>query len=280
MTLAPRSAGLRSRERNENLRTTPDERSGGSPERRRGDFRPVPPARVPEPDIAPFGAMVEADIRTLGHEAIASPNGCRFPSLPAQCTKHRSFPITAAGQLRIRTGFPHGLSAMTQMLCWAPSTDTRYALANERSTPVAKPGIGPDRAPGRAPDRHVATLCAAARMGRSIARCLLPACFSPRLKRDFQFVADNAGRRVHTRHRSWKHDADACRRAAPLKRRDEHRASKLRQAPSNRALPNPIRSNLARCNRIRQGGDRFAIAAIAWQRAAADARMHNGKSFT
>jgi hypothetical protein len=106
----PHSAGLRSRERNKEPAVNARRKRCRSPDWRRDDFRPTLPRGSSSQTSRLPAQRSRAGIRTLGHEACASPTGSRFPSQMAQCVWRRSLPITAAGQLRIFTGFPHGLS--------------------------------------------------------------------------------------------------------------------------------------------------------------------------
>jgi hypothetical protein len=123
----PCAIGLRSRERKKEFvgyqtkrRTFPNGH---------GDFRPAPPTRAFEPVAAPRGAAVEAGIRTPGPEGFPSPTRRRFPNPPWPGAVDA---VRSRSPLRGSSGFaPDSLEALrpaTQMLCWAPSTDTRVCV--------------------------------------------------------------------------------------------------------------------------------------------------------
>jgi hypothetical protein len=61
--------------------------------------------RKPSPQSAPMRRRPLAGLRTRGHGPRGPPTH-RFPVAVDQCIQTGSFPLTAAGQFRIRTGFP------------------------------------------------------------------------------------------------------------------------------------------------------------------------------
>ncbi|ANB16480.1 Hypothetical protein I596_443 [Dokdonella koreensis DS-123] len=66
----------------------------------------TPPRGGPRSKTKGRRLPAEAGLRARGQGPGGPPSGRRFPEPGLQCMERRSFPHTAAGQRRIRTGFP------------------------------------------------------------------------------------------------------------------------------------------------------------------------------
>ena len=78
---------------------------------------------------------VSAGFRTRGRGSCDPPNPRGFPEIYLQCQIRVSFPLTAAGQFRIRTGFPFNPASFNQYGCGSGHRrDTSYCVRLIRST--------------------------------------------------------------------------------------------------------------------------------------------------
>jgi len=95
----------------------------------------APPTRAPKPNNTSNGGADRgrsSDFRarpTIGPFLLHAAS--QTPTSVGSVPWHGSFPVTAAGQLRIRTGFP-----FSPHICWAPQRDTRYCVCQASSIAI------------------------------------------------------------------------------------------------------------------------------------------------